>query len=171
MNHTIDKSASEGFPDSRGDSDLLLEKSRRRLQESRLTALLQQCFVTLRQFFHQPPPPAFRWERLDLDTPNDALLREWSSCELKSYELWLHRHGVTSERDWQALRRAAQSWSPWPLISIITPIYDTDPEQLAECVLSVRMQAYTDWEMCLVDDGSRRPDTLELWLAGDQFFE
>ena len=41
-----------------------------------------------------------------------------------------------------------------PLISIITPVYNTEPHQLRRCVLSVLYQPYPHWELCLVDDGS-----------------
>ena len=41
-----------------------------------------------------------------------------------------------------------------PLISVITPVYDTSPEVLAECIESVRAQRYQRWQLCLVDDAS-----------------
>jgi glycosyltransferase involved in cell wall biosynthesis len=44
-----------------------------------------------------------------------------------------------------------------PLISIITPVYDTDPDVLAECIDSVRAQTYGRWQLCLVDDASPSP--------------
>lgn len=41
-----------------------------------------------------------------------------------------------------------------PLISIITPVYDTPERVLRAMVDSVRSQSFTDWELCLVDDCS-----------------
>lgn len=41
-----------------------------------------------------------------------------------------------------------------PLISIITPVYDTPEPVLRAMVDSVRSQSFTDWELCLVDDCS-----------------
>ncbi len=41
-----------------------------------------------------------------------------------------------------------------PVISILTPVYNTEANQLWRCVQSVRMQAYPHWQLCLVDDGS-----------------
>jgi glycosyltransferase involved in cell wall biosynthesis len=44
-----------------------------------------------------------------------------------------------------------------PLISVITPVYDTAPDVLAECIASVRRQSYGKWQLCLVDDASPSP--------------
>jgi glycosyltransferase involved in cell wall biosynthesis len=41
-----------------------------------------------------------------------------------------------------------------PVISILTPVYDTDEQLLRRCIHSVLYQAYPHWELCLVDDGS-----------------
>ncbi|GBE13212.1 chondroitin synthase [bacterium BMS3Abin13] len=44
-----------------------------------------------------------------------------------------------------------------PVISILTPVYDTDESLLRKCIHSVLYQAYPHWELCLVDDGSSAP--------------
>jgi GT2 family glycosyltransferase len=44
-----------------------------------------------------------------------------------------------------------------PLISILMPVHDPEPELLAEALRSVDGQLYPDWELCLADDGSRDP--------------
>ncbi len=41
-----------------------------------------------------------------------------------------------------------------PLISIIVPVYNTDPQYLRECLDSVLDQYYPNWELCLADDAS-----------------
>lgn len=41
-----------------------------------------------------------------------------------------------------------------PMFSILTPTFNTRPEWLAEAALSLLDQSVTDWEWCLVDDGS-----------------
>jgi GT2 family glycosyltransferase len=46
-----------------------------------------------------------------------------------------------------------------PLISVVMPAHDTDPRHLREAIASVRRQAYPDWELVIVDDGSGRQDT------------
>ncbi|HOT80482.1 MAG TPA: glycosyltransferase [Microthrixaceae bacterium] len=46
---------------------------------------------------------------------------------------------------------------PEPLISILTPVYNTDIDVLELCVQSVLDQTYGHWELCLVDDASPAP--------------
>jgi len=41
-----------------------------------------------------------------------------------------------------------------PVISIVTPVYNTDELLLRKCIHSVLYQAYPHWELCLIDDGS-----------------
>ncbi|MCI5145419.1 MAG: glycosyltransferase, partial [Candidatus Electrothrix sp. AR3] len=41
-----------------------------------------------------------------------------------------------------------------PLLSILTPVYNTNAELLRRCIHSVLYQAYPHWQLCLVDDGS-----------------
>jgi O-antigen biosynthesis protein len=57
-----------------------------------------------------------------------------------------------------------------PLISIITPVYDTPEPVLRAMVDSVRSQSFTDWELCLVDDcspSSRPREVLAEYAAQD----
>jgi GT2 family glycosyltransferase len=43
------------------------------------------------------------------------------------------------------------------IISIVMPIYRTDPALLSKAVDSVRAQFYPKWELCIVDDASNDP--------------
>jgi GT2 family glycosyltransferase len=45
-----------------------------------------------------------------------------------------------------------------PLISIIVPVWETPEAVLRSCIDSVLAQSYENWELCIVDDGSRSPD-------------
>ena len=47
-----------------------------------------------------------------------------------------------------------------PLISVLTPVHDPPPAMLEEAIASVRGQTFTDWELCLVDDGSTDPEVI-----------
>ena len=49
-----------------------------------------------------------------------------------------------------------------PLVSIIVPVYNTDPRWLRAAIESVRRQAYTRWELCICDDASTSPETREV---------
>jgi len=67
--------------------------------------------------------------------------------------------------------REVAELSKKPLISILTPVYDSDEQLLRRCIHSVLYQAYPHWELCLVDDGSSglhiRP-LLEEYAARDK---
>lgn len=69
----------------------------------------------------------------------------------------------TTIREWKdVLRRAAEGLprqsADSPLFTILTPVYNTEPEWLAEAAHSVLQQTITDWEWCVVDDGSHRTE-------------
>jgi glycosyltransferase involved in cell wall biosynthesis/LmbE family N-acetylglucosaminyl deacetylase len=49
-----------------------------------------------------------------------------------------------------------------PLVSIIFPVYNTPPDILMETLESIVGQSYPGWELCLVDDASTDPGTLEV---------
>jgi GT2 family glycosyltransferase len=58
-----------------------------------------------------------------------------------------------------------------PLISVVMPTYETDPRHLRDAIGSVVVQAYPDWELCIVDDGSSSSPTqreIGRWVARDQ---
>ncbi len=53
-----------------------------------------------------------------------------------------------------------RSFSHLPLISLITPTYNIDKKYLKKTVESVIAQYYNNWELCLVDDGSSKKETI-----------
>ena len=52
-----------------------------------------------------------------------------------------------------------------PLISVVTPVYNTEPKWLHACIESVRRQVYPNWELCLCDDASTSPETIQALRA------
>lgn len=78
--------------------------------------------------------------------------------QARAYAQWVERNTPGAE---DLARLAAEAAAlPWrPLISVITPVYNTDAQYLRACIESVRAQVYPEWELCLCDDASRRDDT------------
>jgi len=74
----------------------------------------------------------------------------------EQYFIWQEVHRLTDE-DLVAMRRAAAALEYRPTISLVTPVYETDERLLRLMIDSVRAQVYDAWELCLVDDGSRKP--------------
>src|SRR5437879_3947714 len=58
-------------------------------------------------------------------------------------------------------RHEAGAFAFQPLISVITPVFDTPVQRLEEALESVLAQAYESWELLLIDDGSSATDLLE----------
>ncbi len=75
------------------------------------------------------------------------------------YHKWLERHRANA-RDLDRMRQEALGFAFQPLISIITPVFNTPAPWLRECVASVLSQTYNKWELILIDDHSTEADTL-----------
>jgi GT2 family glycosyltransferase len=69
------------------------------------------------------------------------------------YRRWLTANALTRER-LAEITADAQTLPYAPTISVITPVFNTDPKWLRACIESVRAQAYPNWKHCLADDGS-----------------
>ncbi len=52
-----------------------------------------------------------------------------------------------------------------PVMSILLPVYNVPGHFLEECVAAVRRQTYPFWELCICNDGSTAPDTLQVLQA------
>ena len=81
------------------------------------------------------------------------------------YPIWRCIHKLKSDSPSELL--PARS----PLISIITPVYNTPKDILDACISSVLDQVYTNWELCIYDDASTNSDTkecLEFWESKDK---
>jgi glycosyltransferase involved in cell wall biosynthesis len=75
------------------------------------------------------------------------------------YQEWFERHHATAQ-DLAQMRRESRAFLSKPLISIITPVFDTPLQRLAEAIESVLAQAYENWELVLIDDGSSDAELL-----------
>ena len=58
------------------------------------------------------------------------------------------------------MRVDTHSFAAQPLVSILTPVFDTPVSWLGEAVDSVLTEVYENWELLLIDDGSTATDPL-----------
>lgn len=85
-----------------------------------------------------------------------------------AYPSWI-RENEPGERELAEQKSSVFGFSP--LISIVTPLYETPPRFLREMMDSVFAQTYSNWELCLADGGSTRKDlreALNLYGRGDK---
>lgn len=102
--------------------------------------------------FVQHRPTALPFARADIT--QDQL---WPAVAYKS---WHEAHPITKSA-LSNMRVRAANFASRPLVSVLMPVFDTDPDILEEAIESVLAQAYPYWELCAVDDGSTAPETVE----------
>jgi O-antigen biosynthesis protein len=101
--------------------------------------------------------------RTDGFKPSLELLRATGIAvpDADAYARWIARH-TRSENDLAALAASVATLPYQPLISVVVPVYNTDLQWLRACIESVRRQAYTNWELCICDDASTVPATVQM---------
>jgi GT2 family glycosyltransferase len=85
-----------------------------------------------------------------------ALLRKRATAlsgAVSEYQRWFEKHRATPEQ-LAAMREGARAFALKPLISVIMPVFDAPMTWFEQAVDSVLAQAYEDWELIIVDDGS-----------------
>ncbi|HEY1771432.1 MAG TPA: glycosyltransferase family 2 protein [Chthoniobacterales bacterium] len=82
------------------------------------------------------------------------------SASPNEYERWLRQHQATPAELTQ-MREESRTFASRPLVSVITPIFNTPADWLEEMIESVRAQTYENWELMLIDDGSTEPTAIE----------
>jgi glycosyltransferase involved in cell wall biosynthesis len=114
----------------------------------------------------RPVPPSFLMSRLLTQFIGD----HGRVSEHAAYQAWIEANELSGEaaiKDWTARLAALKDR---PLISILTPTYNTPPGLLQEMIESVLAQAYDTWELCIADDASPSPhvrEMLEAYAAAD----
>jgi GT2 family glycosyltransferase len=83
-----------------------------------------------------------------------------ASPDAESYPRWVARN-TRSEAALAEFAHDVAALPYQPRISIVVPVYNTDPQWLRACIESVRRQTYTNWELCLCDDASTTPATIQ----------
>jgi glycosyltransferase involved in cell wall biosynthesis len=97
------------------------------------------------------------------DTELLARLRELDKADARSEAGGKARKSVVNQHDVQKHAAAHSTSFSAALcceISILMPVFDTAAAYLAECWESIRAQTFREWELVLVDEGSRAAETI-----------
>lgn len=81
-----------------------------------------------------------------------------------NYDKWVRRYDTLTDDDRIDIRLLIERLEFRPLISIVTPVYNTPIEFLDKAIWSVRRQLYPNWELCLADDKSPNQEVRDLLL-------
>lgn len=80
---------------------------------------------------------------------DDARCRATGQAASRTYGAWFDEHRATSEQI--DAQRAASLSMLGPCISIVVPVFKTNPRYLSDCINSVLSQSYSNWELVLVN--------------------
>jgi O-antigen biosynthesis protein len=80
----------------------------------------------------------------------------------RDYPAWIELYDrVDADRRRAIMTEIARMSHP-PLISILMPVFDPDPEHLRAAIRSVEDQVYPLWELCIADDASTAPAVIDI---------
>lgn len=91
--------------------------------------------------------------------PASPAISERSTAAAKEYQAWLEGHRATPQ-ELEMMRIEAGTFRNAPLISILTPVFNTPAPWLIAAVGSVLAQIYSRWELILIDDASDEVETI-----------
>lgn len=75
------------------------------------------------------------------------------------YRTWIADNDTLTDADRTAIAAHVARMTDPPTISVIMPVYATEPRFLREAIGSVRAQLYPHWELCIADDASPGEET------------
>ncbi|WP_175688791.1 glycosyltransferase family 2 protein [Burkholderia anthina] len=73
------------------------------------------------------------------------------------YAEWVRRYDQIDDMARAAIRERLAGFENPPLISVVMPVYNPNPDWLSEAIESIRGQLYPHWELCIADDLSTDP--------------
>lgn len=88
-----------------------------------------------------------------------AILIDHEKGFSSEYDQWIHEF---ERPDNELIQLKLPSLKTQPLISVVMPVYNTDPSELTAAIQSVLDQSYNNWELCIADDGSSIPEIKEI---------
>lgn len=88
----------------------------------------------------------------------DKIVKGNTAEEITFYNKWFLENSPSEE---ELERQRNHVFEYRPKFSVIIPTYNTKREFLCDVIESVRMQTYSNWELCIADGASTSEETLE----------
>lgn len=73
------------------------------------------------------------------------------------FAAWVTTYDTITDAARQAISQRIENLYRQPRISVLMPVYNTEERWLRAALDSVIRQIYTNWELCIADDGSSQP--------------
>ncbi|MFO1098505.1 MAG: glycosyltransferase [Xanthobacteraceae bacterium] len=73
---------------------------------------------------------------------------------LSEYEKWIELYDTLMPAQRERMHADIADLKQPPTISVVMPVFNTDPKWLAAAIASVKRQVYPHWELCISDDAS-----------------
>ncbi|HEY7129259.1 MAG TPA: glycosyltransferase, partial [Nitrospira sp.] len=88
-----------------------------------------------------------------------GFIQRWASIRIehRQYSDWIRCYDTISDDSRAAMHRRIEELARRPLLSVLMPVYNTNPQWLVEAIESVQRQLYPYWELCIADDASTDP--------------
>jgi O-antigen biosynthesis protein len=88
---------------------------------------------------------------------NQLLFLSHNLRERRNYQVWIKKNSITEMRK-AAIESEIADLKNQPKISVLLPVFNVDEKWLRLCIESVRNQIYENWELCIADDCSTKPN-------------
>ncbi|MDD2676563.1 MAG: glycosyltransferase [Methylacidiphilaceae bacterium] len=72
----------------------------------------------------------------------------------EAYANWVAAYQTLDAADREAIQREIDHFPRRPLLSVVMPVFNSPKKWLQRAIDSVQEQLYSEWELCIADDGS-----------------
>jgi len=78
------------------------------------------------------------------------------------YTEWIAKYDTLDKLGISKIMEAISNFSLSPLISVVMPVFDPNPDWLKAAIDSVLAQLYPNWELCIAEDCSTNPEVINI---------